>query len=137
MSWRISDDISVRASEQTAVKAPDIGQLFQPQITSYAFARPDPCDFRYRGTGRAPDVREANCLAEGLAPDFVSQAVNASVQGLSGGNPNLENELADTESIGLIYQPSWFADVLVGDLSFSADYIKICLLYTSDAADEE
>ncbi len=127
LSWRISDDISIRASEQTAVKAPDIGQLFQPQLTSYAFARPDPCDFRYRGTGRAPDVRERNCLAEGLAPDFVSQAVNASVQGLSGGNPNLENELAETESIGLIYQPSWFADVLVGDLSFSADYIKINL----------
>ena len=38
---------------------------------------------------------------------------------------HLENELADTESIGLIYQPSWFADVLVGDLSFMLTMINL------------
>ena len=127
LAWRVTDDITVRVSEQTAVKAPNLGDLFLEQVVSYAFARPDPCDFRYRGLGRAPDVRERNCLAEGLAPDFVSIGVNASVQGLSGGNPNLANEIAETEALGLIYQPSWWSDVLFGDLQFSADYIKINL----------
>ena len=73
-------------------------------------------------------MSERNCLAEGLAPDFVNQAVNASVQGLSGGNPNLD-ELADTNLLVLFTSHLGF-DVLVGDLSFSADYIKTILMTT-------
>ena len=31
LNWRIMDDLAVRYSEQTAVKAPDLGDLFLPQ----------------------------------------------------------------------------------------------------------
>ena len=126
IAWRILDDLTVRASEQTAIKAPDLGDLFLPQVVTYSTGN-DPCDYRNRGTGRNPDVREANCLAEGLAPDFVSTVVNATAEGVTGGNPNLFNETAETEAIGLVYQPSWFSDVLFGDLRFAVDYIKINL----------
>ena len=126
LAWRIFDDLTLRASDQTAIKAPDVGDLFLPQVTTFSTAA-DPCDFRYRGLGRNPDVREANCLAEGLDPDFVSEVVNKSAPGVTGGNPNLINENAETQSIGLVYQPSWFGDVLFGDLRFAVDYIKIRL----------
>jgi len=126
LAWRITDDLTVRASDQTAIKAPDLGDLFLPQVTAFSRAD-DPCDFRNRGLGRDPEVREANCLAEGLDPDFISNVVNATATGVTGGNPNLINENAETESIGLVYQPSWFADVLFGDLRFAVDYIKIKL----------
>ena len=126
VAWRVTDDLTIRASEQTAIKAPDLGDLFLPQIVAFSTGN-DPCDYRNRGTGRNPEVREANCLAEGLDPDFVSTVVNATATGVTGGNPNLFNETAETEAIGLVYQPSWFSDVLFGDLRFAVDYIKINL----------
>ena len=126
LAWRVMDDLTIRYSEQTAIKAPDLGDLFLPQVTSYSTGN-DPCDYRNRGLGRNPDVREANCLAEGLAPDFISIVVNATAEGVFGGNPNLFNETAETEALGLVYVPTWFSDAVFGDLRFAVDYIKINL----------
>ena len=71
-AWRVTDEITLRASEQTAIKAPDLGDLFLPQVVSYSTGN-DPCDYRNRGTGRNPDVREANCLADGLDQTLFQQ----------------------------------------------------------------
>ena len=124
LNWRIMDDLAVRVSEQTAVKAPDLGDLFLPQITTFSTAA-DPCDYRYRDVGRNPDVRRANCDAEGIPVDFISNVVNATARGVTGGNPNLINEVADTKSTGLVYQPAWWGDALFGSASFAVDYIEI------------
>ena len=32
LNWRVMDDLAIRVSEQTAVKAPDLGDLFLPQV---------------------------------------------------------------------------------------------------------
>ena len=124
LNWRVMDDLAVRISEQTAVKAPDLGDLFLPQITTFSTAA-DPCDYRYREVGRNPEVRQANCDAEGIPADFVSLVVNATASGVTGGNPNLINEIADTKSTGIVYQPSWWGDVFFGSLNLAADYIEI------------
>ena len=124
LNWRVMDDLAIRVSEQTAVKAPDLGDLFLPQITTFSTAA-DPCDYRYRDVGRNPEQRRANCDAEGIPVDFISNVVNATAQGVTGGNPNLINEVADTKSTGLVYQPSWWGDVLFGAASFAVDYIEI------------
>jgi outer membrane receptor protein involved in Fe transport len=124
LNWRVMDDLAVRVSEQTAVKAPDLGDLFLPQVTTFSTAA-DPCDYRYRDLGRNPDQRRANCDAEGIPADFVSVVVNATARGVTGGNPNLINEVADTKSTGLVYQPSWWDDVFFGAASFAVDYIEI------------
>ena len=124
LNWRIMDDLAVRISEQTAVKAPDLGDLFLPQVTSFSRAN-DPCDYRFRDVGRNPDQRRANCDAEGIPADFVSLVVNATTTGKFGGNPNLFNEVADTKSTGLVYQPNWWGDVFFGSLNLAADYIEI------------
>ena len=124
LNWRVMDDLAIRVSEQTAVKAPDLGDLFLPQITTFSTAA-DPCDYRYRDVGRNPEQRRANCDAEGIPADFISNVVNATAQGVTGGNPNLINEVADTKSTGLVYQPSWWGDVLFGSASFAVDYIEI------------
>jgi len=135
-AWAVTDEITFRYSDQTAIKAPDIGDLFGPQVTTYQFAN-DPCDYRYIGGGRDPDQRAANCAAEGLPLNFVDPATGESVfrsrivtetaTGVSGGNPNLFNESAVTESMGVIYRPAWFSDVVFGNLDFAVDYIKIDL----------
>ena len=124
LNWRVMDDLAIRVSEQTAVKAPDLGDLFLPQVTTFSTAA-DPCDYRYRDVGRNPEQRRANCNAEGIPVDFISNVVNATAQGVTGGNPNLINEVADTKSTGLVYQPSWWDDVFFGAASFAVDYIEI------------
>ena len=126
LNWRIMDDLAVRVSEQTAVKAPDLGDLFLPQITAFSRAD-DPCDYRFRDVGRNPEQRRANCDAEGIPADFVSLVVNATARGVTGGNPNLINEVADTKSTGIVYQPNWWGDVFFGSLNLAADYIEIQL----------
>ena len=126
LNWRIMDDLAVRYSEQTAVKAPDLGDLFLPQITAFSRAD-DPCDYRFRDVGRNPEQRRANCDAEGIPADFVSLVVNATARGKTGGNPNLINEVADTVSTGIVYQPNWWGDVFFGSLNLAADYIEIQL----------
>ena len=126
LNWRIMDDLAVRYSEQTAVKAPDLGDLFLPQITAFSRAD-DPCDYRFRDVGRNPEQRRKNCDAEGIPADFVSLVVNATARGVTGGNPNLINEVADTVSTGIVYQPNWWGDVFFGSLNLAADYIEIQL----------
>ena len=69
VAWAVTNDITFRYSDQTAIKAPDIGDLFGPQVTTYQFAS-DPCDYRFIGDGRDPDQRAANCAAEGLPLNF-------------------------------------------------------------------
>ena len=71
-------------------------------------------------SGPNPDVRQANCAAEGLPTDFASIAQNASRRGFTGGNDSLANEEAKSMNVGIIYTPGW-----AEGLDFSFDYIDI------------
>ena len=102
-----------------------MGELFQPVVGSGSFVS-DPCDQSFIDSGPNPTVRRANCEADAATygvdiSAFESFAKNASVQGLSGGNVNLKNELADAEGFGVVYQPSW----IPGELSIAVDKIVI------------
>ena len=124
--WQVSDELAIRAGKQTAVRSPDLSIALQPLQTSFQRAN-DPCDYRNIDTGRNPTLRRANCEAEGLGVngDFVSDVVNATVKGFDGGNPNLLNELGDTETIGLIYTPSWTEKFIPGTIQLAVDLITI------------
>lgn len=132
MYWQVSGDLAIRAGSQTAVRSPDLSIALQPTQTSFQRAN-DPCDYRYIDTGRNPTLRRANCEAEGLGNNFVSDVVNATAKGLDGGNPNLLNELGDTESIGLIYTPSWTENFIPGTVQFAVDLIRIEIADTVEA----
>ena len=49
------------------------------------------------------------------------------VQGTSGGNPNLLDENGDTTSFGIVFTPSYDFLEPYGDFTFTADYIEILL----------
>ena len=121
ITWRIIDDLTFRAKTQTTVRAPNVGELFKPVLEGSSFTS-DPCDANNLIEGPNPTVRQANCAAEGIPADFSSQAGNASVRGLSGGNLNLFNEEADTTSFGFIWTPS-FSEVLDG-LAVAVDFVE-------------
>jgi iron complex outermembrane receptor protein len=112
-------DIEVRGNVTRSVRAPAITELFLPLSGTNSFAS-DPCDQRFVDNGPNPTTRRANCIADGIAdPDnFVSNVANASVQGVTGGNIGLENEVADAWTVGAIFRPRF-----VEGLSLAIDYV--------------
>ena len=122
--WMPVEDVEIRGNVTQSVRAPSIQELFLPQTGVSSFAA-DPCDFNEVDGGPNPAIRRANCIAGGgglpAIPDpdnFIAEVGNASKQGLNGGNLNLNNEVADAFTIGVILRPRW-----VDGLQVSIDYV--------------
>ena len=117
-TWAPVPDISFRGTISQAIRAPNIDELFGPQNPA-TFRPIDPCDADE--LVNAPDraVRERNCAALGL-PEGFRDPLSARFLGSVGGNPNLEEETADTYTIGFVFEPR-FADGLV----LTADYWNV------------
>lgn len=125
--WKINDDFAFRFSDQTTTKSPTIDDLYSPNNPSFQQAL-DPCDSRYVDDGDFPANRLANCTAEGIdTSDFRSFVAGGTVQGTSGGNPNLLDENGETTSYGIVFTPSYDFLKPYGNFTFSADYIEIML----------
>jgi outer membrane receptor protein involved in Fe transport len=118
-SWAPISDIRFRGSFSTATRAPNIGELFSPQAIG-APAGEDPCSARGNPT---PDVA-AICVATGVPADSVgSPALNvpaSQVQALTGGNPDLTEESADTFTLGVVVSPEFLPG-----FTASLDYFNI------------
>ena len=121
--WAPISDIRFRAGYASTVRAPNIGELFSP-LTSATYRPVDPCDQANIGLGTAPDNREANCRLDlGIAPGAAytfSDPLTARFTGQAGGNPNLEEEEAESITIGLVLQPRF-----VPNFSLTVDYWDI------------
>ncbi len=117
-------DISFRGNFTRSFRAPAITELFLPQ--SPTFERPnDRCTLQAINTGAVPETRARNCAAFLAATNndpatYTLLAAQASVAGLSGGNPNLDNEKADSFTFGVVLTPTFLPG-----LQITADYIDI------------
>jgi outer membrane receptor protein involved in Fe transport len=124
--FRPIDDVEFRGNFTHSVRAPSIEELFLPTTSANSFAD-DPCDPNFITSGPAPANRAANCatafakLGESLT-GFKSNIVNASVLGTTGGNPNLQNEVANSWTAGVVLRPHW-----VPHLQLAIDWINIDL----------
>ncbi len=107
-------DIRFRGAYNRAVRAPNIQELFGPQIVALDGVT-DPC------AGKVLTAADVGCLLQGLR---VGQRVTANpaaqYNGFIGGNPNLRPEIATTKTAGVVIQPHW-----VRNLSLSVDYYDI------------
>jgi len=95
--------------------------LFSPQGENFPGAT-DPCS-----ANGAPDAAtEAVCLATGVPANVVgTPAINLAagqVRAVTGGNPELLPEEADTYTIGFVFQPDF-----IEGLSLSIDYFDIVI----------
>jgi outer membrane receptor protein involved in Fe transport len=109
-------DIRFRATYNRAVRAPNIQELFAPQRVALDGST-DPC------AGAAITAAQAGCIAQGLAVGQVVQANQASqYNGLIGGNPNLDPEVADTYTVGIVLQPRF-----IPHLAITADWFDITI----------
>lgn len=126
--WAPVEDMRFRSSSSIAVRAPNITELFAPQGQNFTNAANDPCDKSQIAAINNPTqlaTRIANCQATipGYNPaTFVSNigAGRPSLQLLQGGNPNLNEETANSFTAGFVVQPHW-----IDGLQMSADYWRI------------
>jgi outer membrane receptor protein involved in Fe transport len=115
--WAINDDIRIRGGFNHAVRAPNVDELYSTRSVQLD-GNADPC------AGATPKYSAAQCAYTGVsAAQYGQISPNPANQynGLTGGNPNLKPETADTYTIGAVITPT---DMVKG-MSFSADYFNI------------
>ncbi|MFC3581383.1 TonB-dependent receptor domain-containing protein [Sphingomonas hylomeconis] len=115
--WRPVDQLRFRAAYNRSVRAPNLSELYSEQGQNFTPAPNDPCSERNIGTGSA--TRAANCAAAGR-PAGYDYVYTASLETVSGGNPNLRAETSDSYTYGGVWEPSF-----VPGLSISVDYYNI------------
>jgi outer membrane receptor protein involved in Fe transport len=130
--YRPVDAYLLRGSYQHAVRAPSVYELYQPQLGPTVFidgSKGDPCNFDgpYRAGADAAAV-ESLCLAQGLPAALLSTYSNPDpeVDGISGGNPDLDVETADTYTAGVVIEPRFEATWLQ-KLQVSVDWYDISI----------
>jgi iron complex outermembrane recepter protein len=113
--WSPIDPLRFRGTLSRAVRAPNGHELFLSETISQVAAS-DPC------AGGAPTASPAACARSGVLPGQYGNIPAAnSFNQLTGGNPNLKPQTADTITGGLVFVPTaWLPSLLL-----SVDYWRI------------
>lgn len=117
LDWVITDEVRLRGSYGLAVRAPNIGELYQPEVTSFAKVQ-DPCSSSFINTGPNTDVRKANCSAVGIPEGWTAFSEGGEAPILNSGNAELDAEDSTTSSFGVVFTPTT-------GLSIAFDYWSI------------
>lgn len=129
--WRPIEDLSLRASYSTGLRAPGIGELFGGAARE-DFTFLDPCADVLAQAGSANGGRDTpqpqniidNCEALGV-PVGLTQA-NPQLSAVSAGNENLEAETSDNWTAGIVWSPGFADDVNWMDgLTTSIDFYSL------------
>ena len=127
-TFRAYRSVTWRGSYQHAVRAPSIEELYYPEITDqFVVPIPDPCSTT-SPQRNGPDRQqvEALCLAQGLPPALLPTYIFVlrRVDGVSGGNPDLEPEEGDTYTVGIVLD-SPLEQPWLSDLQLAVDWYRI------------
>ena len=119
--WSVNDDISFRASYQTAQRHANISELYLAVSDGLVDLDNDPCSIQQNGT--AATATAAQCLNTGLAASLYNTALNSPADQYNtkgGGNPNVAPEESESLTIGAVITPA-----SVPGLSLTIDYFDI------------
>ena len=128
LTWSPVQDIRLRGQYQQAVRAPNVIELYTAQDVGLPNLSPagtnsagnqlfDPC------ASANPIASLAACQNTGVTAaqyGTILDVISGQTQGITGGNPNLEPETAETVTLGVVFTPSQ-----VPGLSVSVDYFDI------------
>lgn len=112
-------DVTLRGQYQRAVRAPNVSELFGGQAQNFPTAV-DPCALASASSNAT--IRNL-CIATGVPAGLVGTAgvqLNTQIQGLFGGNPNLQEEVSDSYTAGIVVRPS-----MIPGLTLTVDYFNI------------
>ncbi len=113
VDWTMNDVVRFRGGVQSAIRAPNVNELFAPQLNNFpTFTAQDPCNTTgtiaatYRNGPNAAQV-QALCSAQSpVAAGGSYVQPNAQARGIVGGNPGLGPEKATSFTAGLVLQPT-------------------------------
>jgi iron complex outermembrane receptor protein len=116
--WEVMDGLRVRGGYNRAVRAPNVNNLFAPQNVVLD-GTTDPCAGL---TASNPLVAKCAQAFNLTTAQVLAIEKNPAPQynGLTGGNPNLKPETADSYTAGVVYQPSFLPG-----FNASVDYFNI------------
>ena len=121
LQWAPTTDFRFRGSYQSALRAPNILELYTPQsVTNTSQVSEDPC--AANATSPATPAQCANTGVTAAQYGVIPQCPSGQCAVLTGGNPNLQAERAKTFSVGVSFTPSF-----VPGLTASVDYYNIKL----------
>jgi outer membrane receptor protein involved in Fe transport len=122
VNWDVVDGFRVRAGYQRAVRAPNVSELFSGQGQNFPGAQ-DPCaKTNFQSLVSANPNLAAACVNNGVGAASVGVFVqtNSQIPALTGGNPDLGEETADTYTVGFVAQPNF-----IPGLNITLDYYNI------------
>ncbi|QOC22829.1 TonB-dependent receptor [Wenzhouxiangella sp. AB-CW3] len=125
LNWEATDELLVRGMVQRATRAPNVNELFAPQVSGLSNLGTDPCqgDRINQDEAGTPGTLSNLCVQTGVPTGVVGNLPSPAagqINVLSGGNPELGPEEADTWTAGVVWQP-FFVD----DLTVTVDYYRI------------
>ncbi len=128
LDYGINDMFRARGGFQSAIRSPNVAELFAPQLNNFPTATgQDPCN---TGGAIAADPVMGRNGANGANVQALCNAQSAvsggpafnqpagQFQAIVGGNPNLDNETADSFTLGVVATP-------LDKLTLSVDYFSI------------
>ena len=119
LDWQPVDLARFRVGFNRAVRAPNVSELYTVQNLGL-WAGVDPCG-GIIATGESPEYTAAQCANTGVtAAQYGNISLSPADQynQITGGNPDLQAEEADTITLGVVLTPT-------DDLSISVDYWSI------------
>ena len=130
LAWAPIDSLRVRGGYQRSVRAPNVIELYTGQNTNLPNLNPagtnangvqlfDPC------ASDAPIASLAACQNTGATAaqyGSIFDVISGQTQSLTGGNPFLDPETADTYTLGFVWTPGG-----IEGLSISVDYFDIAV----------
>ncbi|MBV9621651.1 MAG: TonB-dependent receptor [Gammaproteobacteria bacterium] len=133
LQWAPIRDLRFRGSFQRAIRAPNIIELYNPQVVGLIQVGNDPCAPTHNAQNQlVPATRSlADCLKTGVTAaqygnggttDTIPQGTAGQLSQLAGGNPSLQPEKANTYSVGMSVAPA-----AVPNFTGSLDYWHIKL----------
>ena len=117
LDWAPVRDIRFRGNYSRSVRAPNLSELYFPPVPNFSPGFQDPC--QPNQIANNPN-RLANCTTD-LGPLLSNlQNIAISLPVISGSNPNLTEETADSYTVGAVIQPRF-----IPGLAVSVDYYDI------------
>jgi outer membrane receptor protein involved in Fe transport len=123
--WEPTQGFRIRAMAQRATRAPNVDELYQPLTTGLDNLAVDPCQGASINAAQAntPGTLSNLCRLTGVPVNSIGTLPAPSagqINVLTGGNPNLQPEKADTGTLGFVWQPS-------KGLGITVDYYNIAV----------
>lgn len=123
--WAPFKELRLRAMKQRATRAPNVNELFAPLVSNLSNLPNDFCQGTAINQAQAntPGTLSNLCRLTGVPLSVIGSLPKPSagqINNVTGGNPNLTAEVADTNTFGFVWEP----DYLSG-LTLSLDYYRI------------